>query len=509
MSTGELEPESAVETSDTTAAPEAEPSQPKLDLDVQISEIGPCKRHLKIAIARADVDRQFDESLGNLRREAAIPGFRPGRAPKQLVQRRFRKEVAGQVKQALLAASLEQLDEHYKVKLLNPPDIDLDAIELPEDGPMRFEMDVEVEPEFALPAYKDLKVKRPVKTITETDIDARLQTFLETYAQLVPKLEGGAAIGDFVIADVTLHYEGVTINQLKEMQCRLQPELRFQDAHIPNFAEAMLGARPGEVRDAEMLVARNSTDPALRGKTIRATFHVLDLKRLRLPEVDAPFLASIGFDRLEELREALREQLERQFAYRQREAIRRQIVDTLLARTTIELPEELVTRQERSTLQSRMLQLQQAGISPAQLRAREAELRANAHEETLRSLREYFLLSKIAAAEGIKVEPEDVDNEIEAIAARTDESPRRVRARIEKEGMAESLGMQILERKTIDHLLAYVAFEDVPLDVEERAVETLDQTASAVPPESEEAAPEFEPAAAERAAAEEPGGPAE
>ena len=100
--------------------------------------------------------------------------------------------------------------------------------------------------------------------------------------------------------------------------------------------------------------------------------------------------------------------------------------------------------------------MRQAGLTDAEIRAREAEIRANAHETTLRSLKEFFLLSKIAEAEGIKVEDEDLEQEIEAIAARTDESPRRVRARIEKEGLAEALATQILERKAIDRILEYV-----------------------------------------------------
>ena len=98
-----------------------------------------------------------------MKREAAVPGFRPGRAPKTLVEKRFRKQVAEQVKSSLLMACLEQLDEDYKLNPISQPHLDLEAIELPDDGPMRFEMDVEVRPDFALPAYKALTVKRPVR----------------------------------------------------------------------------------------------------------------------------------------------------------------------------------------------------------------------------------------------------------------------------------------------------------------------------------------------------------
>src|SRR5438270_11332166 len=147
MSTGENELHSptttAVEATEGAAEGEA-PSKHKLDLDVQISDVGPCKKHLKIAVARSEIERQFDESLGTMKREAAVPGFRPGRAPRQLVEKRFRKQVSEQVKQTLLMGALEQLDEDYKLNPITQPNLDIAAIELPDEGPMLFEMDVEV-----------------------------------------------------------------------------------------------------------------------------------------------------------------------------------------------------------------------------------------------------------------------------------------------------------------------------------------------------------------------------
>ncbi len=498
MSTREDEQDQAATAEATTEAPEAE--KRKLELDVQITDAGPCRKHIKIAIPRTDVERQFADSIGEVRKEAQVPGFRPGRAPRTLVQRRFRKEVAGQVKSALLMACMEQLDEDYKLNPISQPNIDVDAIELPDDGPMSFELDVEVQPEFALPAYKALAVKRPVKEIGDADVEVQLKSFLERYAQLVPKFEGQAELGDYVTADLVFHKDGVRFNEAKELQFRLHPELRFQDGRVPDLAGALVGAKPGDVREADAEVGTSSPDPALRGQTIRVTFHVHDLKHLRLPEVDDEFLRTIGFDSEEELREALRGVLQRRIGFQQRQAIRQQIVDQLISEVPFDLPRDLVARQEMSTLRRQVEEMRHAGMSESEIRAREAEIRANAHEQTQRSLKEFFLLSKIADAENLKVEDEDFEQEIEAIAARTDESPRRIRARIEKENLAEGLAQQILERKTIDRILEFVKIEDVPMGAESKSVETLDQVASPAAPEGEgEAAPESTEAAAESA----------
>ncbi len=475
MSTGEHEHDSPTA---TVAEGEAPPKH-KLDLDVQISDVGPCKKHLKVAIARSEIERQFDESLGTLKREAAVPGFRPGRAPRQLVEKRFRKEVAGQVKSTLLMAALEQLDEEHKLNPITQPDLDIEAIELPDDGPMRFEMDVEVRPDFPLPAYKALTVKRPVRTITDADVDDQYKKFLERYAQIVPKLDGGADLGDYITADLRFQLGDRQLNEAKEIQFRLQPELRFQDGSVPDVGSVLVGVKPGENRQADAKIGSSSPDMSLRGQTVQVTFHVHDLKQLRLPEVDTAFLNRIGFDSVEELRTALKEILERRAVSQQRQAVRNDVLSSLINETPFELPADLVTRQEKSTLRRLVMDLKQEGLSESDIRAREAEIRANAHEATLRSLKEFFILAKVAEAESISVEDSDLDDEIEMIAARTDESARRVRSRVEKDGLADALASQILERKTLDRILEFVKFEEVPHQ-EQAAVETLDQSASSV-----------------------------
>lgn len=475
MSTGEEQLASASPTADGSSA-EAE-AKTRLDLDVQISDVGPCKKHLKVTIPRTDVERQFTESLGVMTKEAVVPGFRPGKAPKSLVEKRFRKQVSGQVKSTLLMASLEQLDEEHKLNPITQPEFDIDAIELPAEGPMVFEMDVEVRPDFPLPAYKALTVEAPTKAIEDADIEQQVVAFRERYAQLVPKFEGGAELGDYITANLTFHLEGKTYNEAKEIPFRLQHELKFQDGTVPGIDSILVGVKPGESREADAQIGSSSPDPEIQGKTIKVTFEVLDLKTLRLPAMDAEFFATTGFDDEADLREALRGVLERRNEYQKRQAIRRDILDKLVAETPFDLPADLVSRQEKTTLRRLAMELRQGGLSDIDLRAREAELRANAHETTLRSLKEFFILAKIAEAEDVKVEDSDMDDEIEAIAARSEENPRRVRARVEKEGLEEALASQILERKTIDRILQFVKLVEVPMAAD-KAVETLDQSAT-------------------------------
>jgi len=501
MSTDELEskPGTAVSDAEEPGETPSEAPKRKLDIAVDITDAGPCKKHLTISIARSEIERQYEESLEHLRKEAAVPGFRPGRAPRQLIVKRFRKQVSDQVKSTLLKSSLEQIDTDYHLDPITQPQLDVAAIELPEDGPMRFEMDVEVRPQFELPRYKGFQIKRPVKAITERDIDAQVKSQLERHGQIVPKLEGAAELGDYLTADLTfVRPDGRVLSEVKEVQFRLQPELRLQDGHIPNVGAVLTGVKPGETRQVEAKMGTAVTDPSLRGATLAVQVQVHDLKQVRLPEITQAFLNSIEFDSVESLREAVHDALKRRIQAQQRQAMRRQILDVLLKETPLELPADLVSREEASTVRRLVLELRQEGRSENEIRAREAEIRANAHETTLRSLQEFLLLAKIADTEGIKVEDADFALEMEAIADRTGETTRRVRARIEKEKMSDFLATQILERKVIDRILELSDIEDLVLapDEPEEAVETLDHAAAAAmadePPPAEGSGEESE-----------------
>jgi trigger factor len=464
--------------------------KPKLDMKVAVNDVGACKKHVKITISRNDIERQFAESVGAFGKDASVPGFRKGHAPTQLIQRRFRKEVSGQVKSALLLASLEQLEDEQKIRPISQPQIDIEAIELPDLGPFEFEFDVEVQPEFPLPDYKNLTIKRPIRVVHDSDIDVELKKYIERFAQVVPKLEGGVAEGDYVTANITFLNNGAVRNEVRDVNFRVFPELRFTDGFIPDLAKAIEGAKIGESRITKAEIGSASADEAIRGQSIDVSIEILDIKTVRLPEVDAAFLDRLGFDSLEEFRTAIRSMLERRYKFQQEQAIRHELFNQLYAQHPFEMPAEMIAGQMKTAIERRVIEMQSAGLSEREIRNRSAEIRSFAHETTLRDLKEYFILSRIAEVENVKVEESDIDDEIELIADQSDQSIRRVRAQIEKEGRQDALAAQILERKTIARILEFVKFEDVELIPENKDVETLDESAASAEQVDSSSAPD-------------------
>jgi trigger factor len=174
----------------------------KLDLEVKVDTRSACQRHITVTIPRKDIERYYDDAYSELVGKAAVPGFRPGRAPRKLVETRFRKDVGDQVKSSLLMDSLAQITEEHELAAISEPDFDPAAIEVPEEGPMTYEFDIEVRPEFDLPQWKGLSIERPVHEFSDKEVDQRLQNLLAQHGRLAP-YDGPAEAGDSITSRST------------------------------------------------------------------------------------------------------------------------------------------------------------------------------------------------------------------------------------------------------------------------------------------------------------------
>lgn len=484
---------------------ETEEKPTKLNQSVELKDVGPCKKHIKVTIDRGDIDRLLDKKYSELVVDANVAGFRPGKAPRKIIERRFRKEVTDQVRGELLLTSLEQLAEEHDVAPLTAPNIDPSKIEIPEKGPFVYEFDVEVRPQFDLPNYKGLKIRREQRTFTDEEVAQEERRILAPYGQLVPKEEGNAQIGDYLIADLTTRAGDRVVGTLKEVTLRVDPKLALKDGVAERFAEQVQGASAGQTRVVDVKLSDAVADASLRGQTVQMSLEIKDVKSLRLPELTHEFLHTFGVHSPEQLRERIRVLLDRRHEFQQRQAAKDQVMQQLAGNMKWELPEDLLQRQARRALSRRIMEMRSAGISEQEILARQRLLTQDVLQSTALALQEHFVLQKIAELEKIETDEREMDDEIDRIALQNDESPRRVRARLEKEDLMEALATEIIERKALDLILQSAEYEDVPYDAAtpaEPAVATLEE--QAIPGEMKDptAAPEEKPAEGEASAGE-------
>ena len=161
---------------DEEASPE---EKPRLDLTVTVTKPSACERHVTVEVPREDVERYFQDAVDEMAPTAAVPGFRPGRAPRKLVESRFRQDLQDKIKGSILYDSLTQVSEDQGFASISEPDFDIDSVILPDEGPMTFEFDVEVRPEFDVPDWKGLSLERPVREVTAAEVDYELSRILQ------------------------------------------------------------------------------------------------------------------------------------------------------------------------------------------------------------------------------------------------------------------------------------------------------------------------------------------
>jgi trigger factor len=457
----------------TDGEAEDDEERPPLQLDVQVTSPSACERHVTVTISRDDIERYLDDAFGEMMPTASVPGFRIGRAPRKVVENRFRDEVTEQVKSALLLDSLEQISQEERFTAISEPDFDLEAVEVPKEGPMTFEFTIEVRPEFDLPKWKGLTLKRPVRDFTDADVDEQLEQMLARYGQLVPH-DGPAAEGDYVSVRITTTDEGRQVAREDEEVIRIRPTLSFRDARLEGFGKLMTGVQAGDRRTAEVTLSKDAPNAELRGKKVNIEFEVLDVKKLKLPELSDEFLQEIGnFESEEKLREAIRMNLQRQLEYQQQRNARAQISALLTKSADWELPPGLLERQSARELERAVMEMRRSGFTEAEIRARENQLRQNSAAATATALKEHFILERIAEEEKIDVDEGDYDREIFLIAAQSGESPRRVRAQLEKRGLMDVLRNQIIERKVLELVQSEAKFKDESYEPQKSDTEAI------------------------------------
>ncbi|MCE9554077.1 MAG: trigger factor [Planctomycetes bacterium] len=453
----------------------SEEKQP-LNLKVEVASPSACQRHITVTIPREDIDRYYDDAYSEMMGTAAVPGFRAGRAPRKLVEARYRKDVGDQIKSKLLLDSMSQVNESQKLAAISEPDFDPAAIEVPTEGPMTFEFDLEVRPDFELPDWKGLSIDRPQRESTKEDVDQYLSRLLAPYGKLVP-YEGPVKTGDHVTVNIVARKGDEELVRHEEQSVPVAATLSFRDVVLEKFDKLMKDGKAGDRRTVKVKLSKDATNEETRGKEIEVEFEILDVKKFELPELSHEFLGRLPYGPFEDeskLREAIETNLTRQLNYHQQQEARRQITKLLTEAASWELPPEMLKRQSERELQRSAMELRRSGFSDADIRAHENQLRQNSQAETARALREHFILERIAEEEKIEAEAADYNEEVRLIAAQNGESPRRIRAQLEKRGQMDALHNQIIERKVIERVLAQAKFKDVPYNPPDHRVEALD-----------------------------------
>jgi trigger factor len=446
------------------------------DYPVEVEEAGPATKKVHVKIPRERIATFAERSLGQIRGETALPGFRRGKVPRHLLEKRFGKALRDQVQQDLIRESYQHALAKNNITPISEPEFENpEGLKLPDNDDFSYTFTIEVAPDFEMPSFDDLKLRKPKIAIKDEHVQQALQNLREQQGSLVPVEDRGVREKDYIIADVDVKAGDETIAHQHDAQLIARPG-RIAGIEIQDFAQRLEGSKIGEERIIEVTAPENHANEKIRGKTVQIRLKLKDIKALQPAEIDPPFLESLGFANEQELLEALREQMIERVETDIQNALRRQVQDHIVAGTKIVLPKRLSDRQVDRVVNRRAVNLLMRGVPRERVQQNIEQLKEGAGAEAHRDLTLFFVLQKLAQDKQIEVSEDEVNGQVAMIALDQGQRPSSVRERMQKDGTLANLHLQLVEQKTLDAIVSQANIEEFePTPEEER--QTVDAAA--------------------------------
>ena len=420
-------------------------------MKVQVEELSPVERKLSIEVPPEQVQAELGRAYAQLGRQVRLPGFRPGKIPRRILEQKFKGEVEDDVARRLVErAYLSAISEH-NVDAVGAPQ--LTPVRLDQEKPFAFEARVEVRPKVEPKDYRGLPLKRVQASVTDAEVDERLESMRQRVARLEP-VEGRtrAETGDFAIVDYAGTIDGQPFPGSKAEDVTV--EVAPGDLMRGNVAE-LGGTLVGQTKELDHGFPADDPEPARAGKTARFTFTLKGLKRQLIPALDDDFAKEVGGgETLAELKSKVRSDLEAAARSRAAQDERDQLVKGLVERNPFELPRAMVERGLDAMLDGALRMMARQGLDPSKLNLDFASLREEMRPKAEAEVRGALLLQAVSEKEGLSVKPEDLDARIAQYATESGAPLHQVRKAFKEPEQRRALEQRVREEKTVEFLKA-------------------------------------------------------
>jgi trigger factor len=419
----------------------------------ELIDISPTSKEIKVEIETQDVRAAYDRVSDRYAQFATVPGFRPGHAPRSVVRSRFKDKIRAEVVQELVPQAVQDAISQHSLDVIGQPDVHLDNSEgLDKIGtePINVHVHVEVLPEVTLGDYKGLGAARRRRPVTDEDVDRVIESLREASASLQPVEDRGAESGDTVT--VNFHGEFVEAPEEEEITAdEVDVELNGPGVQ-QEFTDNLLGVKADEEKTFTVDYPADFTSKGLAGKKVEYTANVTAVRRKELPEADDEWAKSLGeeFESLANLREKVLEDLRKRAEVEAENSVRSEVMKKLVEAHPFEVPQTLSEHQANNRLQEVVRDMIERGMDPRGQEINWEGVRDSMKAQAEFDVRGSMLLEKIAEQEQIEVSEEEIEVEINQIAASSRQTPEQVRVALTKQGGATSIADRLRNRKALD-----------------------------------------------------------
>lgn len=435
----------------------------ELIVNVTVENLAPCKKLLRVEVDVKAVDEAFASTTKEFQKQASLPGFRPGKAPRAMVLKKYEADIKDEVKRKLIGDAYRQAVDEKKIDVVGQPDIE--EIQFGPGQPLQFAATIETAPDFQLPEYKGLPAKREVKSVTDADVEHALKLLAQQHL----KFETAARelrLGDIAVVNYTGTCDGKPMTEIAPTAKGLAEQKNFwvdvgPETFLPGFADQLLGTKAGDRRTVNTDFPNDFATKELAGKKGVFDVELVEVKEKLLPAMDDAFAKKYGAEDLEKLRAGVRRDLENELAYSQTRTVRNQIVRGLLDRVNFDLPETAVAHETRNVVYDIVRENSQRGVARDMIEKQKDEIYSAATRSAKERVKLAFLVQRIAEKENLKVSQEDVLRRAQTLAAMYQIPPDKFIKDLQKRNGVMELYDQVAHEKVLAFLEQNARIEDV------------------------------------------------
>jgi trigger factor len=427
-----------------------------------------CISALHIELPADRVGQERDKIVRDFMQHAQVPGYRAGKAPRMVIEAKYKQKIADELNQSLLSVGVREAIQQHKLRVLTVDSVE--DVKHETNGPLSFTAKVVTAPEFELPAYDKLEVRAPELKVEDKEVDDAIERLRARLADFEDVNGRPLAMDDFSVLDVAGQLDGKPVGEAvegnvgRELQGRDGLWIKLGPGNfLAGFCEALIGMNADDTREFSLELPPEFPDPALAAKKIDYKVTLKEIKRQVLPEVNDEFAGKVAQGKsLAELRELLRADIESQKRDFIEEGKRRQILDHLNQSVEFDLPANLVRGEVRRIAADIVRQNQERGVSDEKIMENQKEIAGNATIAANERLKGAFILTRIAEKENLRVSKDEMNERITAMAVRYGTSVDKMKKDLVDRDALSGIEEEVLIAKTLAYLTSNATVLPLP-----------------------------------------------
>lgn len=429
-----------------------------------VENIGPCRRRVQVNLNAEKVAAKRIEIVREFTKVATVPGFRAGKAPVSMLEKRYGSAIDKELQTKLIPEAVREAVKEHKLRVLG--DVSIDQVRQPSGQGLSFVFEAEVAPDITLPDYKGIPVKKTIPVISDKQIEEVIEKIREQNADFADVQDRVVSSGDYVVVNFSGVANGKPLKELIPNTPQLCEANNLwlpveSKTFLPGFTDQLLGANIGEKRQVMIDLPDDFPVKEIAGAKLTYFVDVTGIKQKKLPDLDEAFAVKVGLKSLDDLRQAVRQQADQERDRTANEQVRSQIMEFLLTQTNFELPGSVLENETRSIVNDVVRENLGRGVSREEIESQRNEILGFATRSARERVKGSFILGAIAAAENIEATPSEINAEIGLLARASQQSPERVRAMLEKNDRMDALEERVIIAKTMDFLVAHAKIDEV------------------------------------------------